>query len=415
MNDVQLYQAILGIAAPWHVSEVKLALDDGGVDVHVEHERGERFGCPECGVLCPVYDHVAARRWRHLDTCQYQTLLHAKPPRVKCEAHGVRQASLPWAEKKSQFTLLFERFAIDVLLVTDVASAARVLRISWDEAWSIQKRAVRRGQKRREECPRVVTKVGVDEKSPGRSAEYFTIVSDLDSKSVAWIGDGRFGAVLDEYWNELTEQDLDGIEVIAMDMGAAYYASAIRSVPDGIKKVVFDRFHVMQHATKAVDRVRRSENLSLIRNGEGPSPLAQTRHLWLYSEENLPEHQQDRFYELKTSELRTAKAWGMKELLRKLWSFTNKPAAGRFLSRFTRSANAMRLQPLKRLAKMLSAKRKNILTYIDHHVTSATCEGLNSAIQALKTRGRGYRNRDNFKTAIYFRRGALDLYPPLPN
>ena len=199
-----------------------------------------------------------------------------------------------------------------------------------------------------------------------------------------------------------------------MDMGGAYYASAIRSVPDAIKKVVYDRFHVMQHATRAVDRVRRRENVSLRRNGGGPSPLAQTRHLWLYSEENLPERYLERFKDLKKSELRTAKAWGMKELLRKLWDFTDKAAAGRFLRKFIRSAKAMGMPELTNLARMLSAKRKNILTYINHRVTSAICEGLNSAIQALKTRGRGYRNRDNFKTAIYFRLGGLDLYPSLP-
>ena len=112
-----------------------------------------------------------------------------------------------------------------------------------------------------------------------------------------------------------------------------------------------------------------------------------TRHMWLYSEENLPERHQASFDELKKSELKTAKAWGMKELLRCLWDFESKPAAGRFLSKFIRSARAMRLQPLTKLAAMLSDKRVNILTYITHRVTSATCEGLNSAVQALKTRG----------------------------
>ena len=387
MNDVQLYQAILGITSPWHVEEVKLALDEGQVDVHVAHGKGERFDCPECGRSCAVYDHAPERTWRHLDTCQYKTLLHAKTPRVDCEEHGVRSVKLPWAEKKSQFTLMFERFAIDVLLATDVASAARILNISWDEAWTIQRRAVARGQARQAAAGYAPVKVGVDEKSPGRGAKFFTIVSDLDSKTVTWIGDGHSGAVLDEYWESLSDEDLDAIDVIAMDMSGAYYASALRSVPDAIKKVVFDRFHVMQHATKAVDQVRRNENASLSRNGFGPSPLARTRHMWLYSEENLPERHHASFDELKKSELKTAKAWGMKELLRCLWDFESKPAAGRFLSKFIRSARAMRLQPLTKLAAMLSDKRVNILTYITHRVTSATCEGLNSAVQALKTRG----------------------------
>lgn len=332
---------------------------------------------------------------------------------MKCAEHGVRQAELPWAERKSQFTMLFEAFAIDVLRATDVSRAAGILRISWDEAWTIQARAVRRGQARRLEEGKTVTRMGVDEKSPGRGRAFFTIVCDLTTKTVEWIGDGHSGATLDEYWASLSKEDLDAVEVVAMDMGLAYFSSTVRNLPNAVKKIVFDRFHVMKAATKAVDQVRRNEHTSIVYQGE-ESPLAKTRYLWLYSEENLPARHVDRFAELKKSELRTAKAWGMKELLRSLWSFGYKPAAGRFLSKFIRSARAMRMTPLRKLADMLSTNRKNILTYIDHRVTSATCEGLNSAIQAIKARGRGYRNRGNFKTAIYFALGGLDLYPSLP-
>jgi transposase len=413
VRDTDLYQAVLGIAAPWRVVRVELALDEGRVDVWVEHGRGERFACPQCDKRCAVYDHSAERVWRHLDTCQYKTLLHASPPRVRCVEHGVKQAAVPWSDPRSGFTALFERFAIDVLLATDVSKAANILRITWEEAWGIKQRAVARGQARRsargESTP---TKLGVDEKSPGRGAEYFTVVSDLESKTVTWIGDGRKGQTLDEYWNSLSASDLTAIECIAMDMSNAYFSSAVRCVPNAGAKVVYDRFHVMQLAGKAVDQVRRNEVASFSRAGED-SPLTKTRYMWLYSEENLPEKYADRFAELRASDLKTAKAWGMKELLRRLWSIEYKPAAGRFLSQFIRSAKAMKLSPLHRLAGTLATHRQNILTYIDHGVTSATCEGLNSAIQAIKHRSRGFRNRENFKTAIYFELGGLDLYPAL--
>jgi len=413
MNDVELYQAVLGIELPWKVAEVKLDLADGRVDVYVEHGRGERFACPECGTMCPVYDHSAERTWRHLDTCQYRTLLHASPPRVKCSKHGVHQAALPWADKKTQFTMLFERFAIDVMQATDVSHASRILRMTWDEAWSIQRRAVRRGQARRAREGKAPTRVGVDEKSPGRGQAFFTIVSNLETKTVEWIGDGHGAATLDKYWETQSVEALEEVEVVAMDMGLAYFASTLRKVPDAVKKIVFDRFHVMKAATKAVDQVRRNENASITRQGE-KSPLAKTRYMWLYSEENLPERYEASFSELKNSELRTAKAWAMKELLRRLWAYDYKPAAGRFLNSFIRSAKAMGAGPVRKLGEMLSSHRENILTYIDHKVTSASCEGLNSAIQAIKARGRGYRNRSNFKTAIYFNLGGLDLYPSLP-
>ena len=412
MKDVELYEAVLGIEKPWQVVRVELSLEEGRVDVWVEHGRKEKFACPQCATECPVHDHTRERTWRHLDTCQYRTLLHASPPRVRCEEHGVRQASLPWAEQKSQFTLLFERFAIDVLRATDVSKAASILGISWDEAWTIKRRAVRRGQARRAAESPAPKRIGVDEKSPGKNKDYFTVVSDIEAKTVVWIGDGHRGSTLDEFWRTLTKQELQAIECIAMDMSNAYFSSAVRCVPDAIRKVVYDRFHVMQHATKAVDQVRRNEHASLQRQQE-QSPLAKTRYLWLYSEENLPERYAERFSELKASELKTAKAWAMKELLRRLWQFEYKPAAGRFLCSFIRSAKSMALAPLRRLAGTLADHRANLLTYVDHGATSAACEGLNSAIQELKHRSRGFRNRENFKTAIYFALGGLDLYPAL--
>jgi len=235
-------------------------------------------------------------------------------------------------------------------------------------------------------------------------------VSNLDTKTVEWIGNGHGSSTLNEYWDSQSKEALEAVEVIAIDMGKAYFSSAIHKVPDAVKKIVFDRYHVMGVATKAVDQVRRDENTRITRKGE-VSPLATTRYMWLYSEENLPEKYQASFAELKKSELLTAKAWGMKELLRKLWSYEYKPAAGRFLSSFIRSAKAMDMAPIRKLGEMLANHRENILTYIDHRVTSASCEGINSTIQAIKARGCGYRNRTNFKTAIYFALGGLDLYP----
>jgi len=408
MNDVELYEGVVGIELPWRVADVKLELEEGRVDIHVQHGRKERFACPECRTMCAVYDHSPERTWRHLDTCQYQTLLHASPPRVKCSEHGVRQAVLPWAEKKSQFTMLFERFAIDVLRATDVAHASRILRISRDEAWTIQDRAVRRGQARRAQEGTSPTRVGVDEKSPPRGKPYFTIVSNLDTKTVRWIGHGHGSATLNEYWDL---QSKEALEVIAIDMGKACFSSAIHKVPNAVRKIVFDRYHVMGIPTKAVDQVRRDENTRITRQGE-TSPLAKTRYMWLYSEENLPEKYEASFAALKESDLLTAKAWRMKELLRKLWLFKYKAAAGRLLSSFIRSAKAMGMAPIRKLGEMLSHHRVNILTYIDHRVTSASCEGINSTIQAIKPRGRGYRNRNNFKAAIYFALGGL--YPRLP-
>src|SRR4030042_4057212 len=109
MQDIELYRYLLGIEAPWTVKKVQLDVVNQRVDVWADHVEDLRWPCPECGDLVPLYDHAAERAWRHLDSCQFMTFLHARPPKVNCAEHGVRQVRLPWADAKARFTLLFER------------------------------------------------------------------------------------------------------------------------------------------------------------------------------------------------------------------------------------------------------------------------------------------------------------------
>jgi transposase len=125
MEDRELYWYLLGLKSPWTVGRVTLAIEKRRVDVWAEHPEGEMWPCPECSKKLTVYDHAEERVWRHLDSCQCQTYLHARIPRVECKEHGVRQVSVPWAEAKSRFTLLFERLAID-MLPGSAGSAARL-------------------------------------------------------------------------------------------------------------------------------------------------------------------------------------------------------------------------------------------------------------------------------------------------
>jgi transposase len=132
MKDTELYRYLLGIEQPWTVERVTLDIESQRVDVWATHKEGIRWPCPECGSMASVYDHAPERTWRHLDSCQFKTFLHAQPPRINCKDHGVRQVRLSWAEESSRFTLLFERLAIDVLRESDILGATRILRIVGD-------------------------------------------------------------------------------------------------------------------------------------------------------------------------------------------------------------------------------------------------------------------------------------------
>jgi transposase len=243
MRDTELYRHLLGVERPWTVERVELDVKEGRVDVWTVHGDGDRFACPECGAVLAIYDHAEERAWRHLDSCQFMTYLHARPPRVNCPTHGVRQARLPWAEPRSRFTAMFERLVIDVLREADVLGAARLLRLSWDEAWNVMRRAVRRGLLAKK--GRVVARIGIDEKAAAKGHKYVTIVCSLDDGSVEHVADDRTIHSLDDYFASLTPEQLHGIEAVAMDMWDPFIGSVRDHVPDGLEKIVFDPFHII--------------------------------------------------------------------------------------------------------------------------------------------------------------------------
>src|SRR4030095_5153740 len=243
MQDTELYRHLRGRTARWRVARGSLSTDKQRVDVWVEHAEGVRWACPACSRELGTYDHSEERAWRHLDSCQFETHLHARPPRVHCPEHGVRQVRLPWAEDRSRFTALFERFAIDVLREVDIAGAMRILRISWDEAWHLLERAVHRGQVRK--TRRGCSVIGVDETAAARGHKYITVVCDIVHGTVEYVGEDRRCESLDAYYAGLSDEELAGIQAIAMDMWDPFIKATRERVPGWENKIVFDRFNVM--------------------------------------------------------------------------------------------------------------------------------------------------------------------------
>lgn len=407
MRDTELYRHLLGLLPPWTVERVELSVKGGRVDVWATHEAGQRWGCPECGELLASYDHSEERQWRHLDSCQFETYLHARPVRVQCPVHGVRQVPLPWAEGRGRFTSLFERLAIDVLRETSVTGAMRILRISWDEAWLILERAVQRGQARRERIP--VKRMGVDEKAIAKGHKYLTLIYDLEAGSVIHIADDRKKESLDGYLTSLWLEERNGIEAIAMDMWEPYFQSVLQHVPGAADKIVNDRFHIMKHMVDAVNDVRKREHRTLMK--EGDETLKGSKNMWMYSKENLPEKQRRQFAALRSQDLATGRAWSIKENLRRLWEYTSRAWAEKHWKSWYFWATHSRLAPVIRVARMIQNHLHTVLNYIDHRITNAGAEGLNSKIQTIKQMACGFRNKENFKTAIYFHCGGLNLYP----
>jgi transposase len=387
---------------------VQLNIKEGQVDVRLKHREGISWLCPECGKELSIYDHAEERTWRHLDTCQFKTLLHARVPRVDCAEHGIKQVKVPWAEARSRFTLLMERLVIDVLQETaTVEGARRLLNLSWDEVHGVMDRAVKRGKARKKREPKAL--IGVDEKSFRKGHKYMTIVCDLEAGTVEHVSEGRSAESLEEYYSSLSTEERDGIEAVAMDMWPAYISATQKWIPDAREKIVFDRFHIMMHMEKAVDMVRKREHREL--SGIGDDTLKGTKWLWLYNRENVPGKHRSTLEFLRGLNLKVGRAWAIKETLRGLWSYASRTWAWKFFKSWYSWASRSRLRPVRDVARMVRDHIEGILNYCMVPITNAAAEGLNSRITAVKQRACGFRNPENFKTAIYFFCGGLDLYP----
>src|ERR1017187_744450 len=314
-KDFELYQQILGLVEPWRVESVTLKPQEREIEVRVGFA-DTLWGCPQCQQRMQIHDYEE-RRWRHLDSCQFKTIIVSRVPSVRCPEHGSQTVAVPWAEKYTRFSRLFERLAIDVMLECSITGACSILGMSWDEAGGIKQRAVKRGLARK--VPAVMARLCVDEKGMGRGQDYLTIVAQVTEQAttVEYVGEERNQASLDAFWEALTAEQLVGVEAVAMDMWEPYVRSTLAHLPGAANKIVHDPFHLVKYMNEAVNEVRKSEHRRL--QAQGDDTLKSTRQLWLYGMENVPARHAQRFAEVKELNLQTSRAWAIKEVFRSFW------------------------------------------------------------------------------------------------
>lgn len=406
MRDRDLYAQILGIRAPWSVTDVELDKAQEEVRVSLVAESGFQFTCPECAKPAPGYD-TRSRSWRHLDTCQFKTILTADVPRVQCPEHGVLQVRVPWAEPGSGFTALFERLVIDWLMETSISAVARLLNMSWDEVNGVMERAVRRGLSRRK--VEVPTRIGVDETSFQKRHEYVTVVCDLDHSRVLHVADDRRKESLDVFYQSLPREDLWKLRVVAMDMHQPYISSTQEHLLFADERIAFDKFHVAQHLGNAVDRVRRNEHREL--TAQGDDRLKGTKYFWLENLATMRDDRRQRFESLRAMCTKVARAWSIRETAMQLWGYVSQAFARKAWMKWISWASRCRLEPIKRVAATIKNHLQGIVTAVVTKATNAAAESINAKIQQIKRSACGFRNRERFRNAIYFHLGGLDLYP----
>jgi transposase len=315
---------------------------------------------------------------------------------------------VPWADAGSRFTALFEAITIMWLEAGTFKDVAARLGLSWDQVDGIQRRAVERGLLRRESKP--IAHMGVDETSFRKGHDYITAIVDTDRNIVLDVLGDRKKATFKSWLEELPENSIEAIETVSMDMYDGYINAVMEVVPNAVCKICFDRFHVAQHFSKGVDKVRASEHRGFLKS-HGQSILTHTKHAWLRNSEKIDNRTRPFFMQITKMNLKTARAWAIKETASSIWNYVYVGAAEKAWNRLFGWTSRCRLKPMIEAGNTAKNHLWGILNAINHKVSNAAVESKNAGIQRIKARACGYRNKDRFKRAILFHFGGLDLYP----
>lgn len=337
---------------------------------------------------------------------QWKTFITAEVPRLNCPKCGVKQVRVAWAEDASRFTELFEAFAIQVLkAVRSKVQAQWLTELSWDQVDRIMERAVARGLDRR--SLQDLTYLGIDEKSFGKGHDYVSALHDVAGRRVLDVVPERTRNAADKLWEAIPAAQRQGVAAVAVDMWQPYLEATRAAAPQAA--IVHDKFHCAKELNKAVDLVRRREHRDLRRAGD--DTLVKTKYLWLKNPQNWTEHQRQHFRGLKLDTLKVGRAWAIKEAFADFWDYHYAGAAKKFFDRWYFWATHSRLRPIIDAAKTLKRHLPGLLAYPKHRITNAVAEATNASIQLTKANARGYRNFTQYRIAILFHCGKLDLYP----
>lgn len=404
MDEKSLYAHILSLSAPWQVESLSLDERAASVTVTVGIATSAQLTCPTCGRSCPVHDH-RHRKWRHLDTCQFSTIVEADVPRIMCAEHGCLTLPVPWAGPGSRYTLLFESFVLSWLKISTIDAVRKQLKLSWNAVDNIMQRAVKRGLARRR-SPQCAPHLCVDEVSFKKGYQYVTVISDTQGQALE-LRDDRSVESLAGYLKSLGDRQLESIKTLSMDMSPAYIRAARIHLPDAVEKIAFDHFHIAKMLCAVVDKTRKAEMRTI------PLPARESAHrsryLWLYGSDRRHERIAERLETAKMVLPNTSQCWAMKEMARELWNRRYDKHSRRLWQEWIAMATEVGVPLLSSAAQTILKRLCGILNAMKHQVSNGNAESLNSKIRLLRIKSRGYRNKERFKVAVMFHYGRLNM------
>lgn len=398
------FNLVLDFGDEWVVRSVDANHQKQHVYLYLEYI-SDRYEDPDTNEAAVLYDHCELREWRHLDILHYQTYVRCRIPRVKCKDGKVRQIAIGWAGKHDRHTFHFEIKVIDLLLSTkNQTKTALIMQCGFRLVNRIMHRCVERGLERRDTTMFPFEHISIDEKLFKKGHQYVTVLSHPKSGLVLNVGEGRNEQAASALLSHtFTPQQLQSINTVSMDMWQSYINTVNKKCPNA--EIVHDKFHLIAYLNKGIDMVRRREV-------KQHDELKHSRFALLKNQANLTEKQREKFELISAANFQVSKAWHIKENFRDLFGCNNNDTDAQSLFvNWAQNSFMKGIKEINKIIMMFLNHSRGVVNALISNINNAMAERLNGKIQEIKFVGRGYRLFENFRSAILFFHGGLDLYP----
>ncbi len=397
----KLFEAALGISDPWFVREVDFNAEAKTLTIQIDFVAGSRFSHPEVPGAHPAHDTVT-KRYRHLNFFQHDCYLEVRTPRVKLPDGRVALVEPDWAGKLSGFTLLFEAMVMALAQQMPFSAVAKTVGESWHRVHAICERYVDLAVAEMDLCD--MTAAAVDETSYKRGHNYLTLVADAGARKVVFVTEGKDAATVGRFAEHLREHNATPEQImgVSIDMSPAFIKGVSEHLSNA--RITFDKFHIVAHASTAVEQTRRQEQKT------DPS-LKGLRWTLLKDRDRLPAAQRADLDALiaNVTTKRTARAWLYREQLRDILDRKQINVVSAMLEQWCKNVMRSKVEPMKDVARMIRKHFDGIVAWTQTRQTNGFLEAINGLFQAAKRKARGYASFKTMRTVIFLIAGKLDF------
>lgn len=397
----RVFETALGIGAPWFVNGINFDATARTLIIGIDFVAGSRFACPGAEGVHPVHDTVI-KRYRHLNFFQHECFLEVRTPRVKLPDGRVALVEPAWAGRLSGFTLLFEALVLMLCQQMTFAATARLVGESWHRVAAICEHYVALACAQADFSP--VRALAIDETSRARGHDYLTLAADAARRAVIFTTEGREAETIERLAEELRAHGgaPEAIESVSIDMSPAYIKGVTEHLPNA--QITFDKFHVIAHASTAIDKTRRIEQKT-------DPALKGLRWTLLKNRSRLSHESRADLDALlaKITTKRTARAWLYREQLREILERKQINVVRALLTQWCTNVMRSKVTPMKEVAQLIRNHLEGIVAWAQTRQTNGFLEALNGLFQAAKRKARGYRRLSTIRTVIFLLAGKLDF------